>query len=255
MTRTWVLDCDGVLWRGDEALPGAATFLRRCREAEIRFLFCTNNAARTPSYLVEKARSLLGVDVEEAEVLTSALVSAEVLASRGVRSAMVVGMDGLRRAVEGAGIAIVEGPEAEAVVVGLDLSIDYATIRDAANVVRSGGWFLASNTDATYPVPGGTWPGAGTIVAAIATAGGRQPDAVAGKPHPAMVEAVRARASGRITVVGDRPETDLALAKAGGWESVCVLTGVTPDADAIPADLRPDLVLRGIADLDPVSGA
>ncbi len=254
MSRTWVLDCDGVLWRGDEALPGAATFLRRCREAGIGFLFCTNNAARTPSYLVEKARSLLGVEVAETEVLTSALVSADVLASRGVRTAMVVGMDGLRRAVEGAGITIVDGPGADAVVVGLDLSIDYATIREAADVVRSGGWFLASNTDATYPVPGGTWPGAGTIVSAIATAGGRQPDAVAGKPHAAMVDAVRARASGAIIVVGDRPETDLALAKAGGWESVCVLTGVTPNADAIPPELRPDAVVQGIGDLDPVSG-
>ncbi|NND85631.1 MAG: HAD-IIA family hydrolase [Acidimicrobiia bacterium] len=248
-TRTWVLDCDGVLWRGDSAIPGAGAFIDRVRANGDALLFCTNNAARTQAHLVAKARRLLGVEVEEAEVITSAIVSGDVLAARGARSALVLGMDGLRAAVEDVGIEVVDTGPADAVVVGLDLDVDYGRIKEAANVVRSGGWFLASNTDATYPVPGGAWPGAGTIVAAVATAGGRPPDAIAGKPHDPMVEAVRRRATGEVTVVGDRPETDLALARAGGWESVGVLTGVVAHVDEIPSELAPDRLVASIADL------
>lgn len=247
--HTWVLDCDGVLWRGATALPGAGAFIEWVRASGDGLLLCTNNAARTQAYLVGKVRDLLGVEVTESEVLTSAVVSGELLAGRGVERAVVLGMEGLRAAVRDAGVAVVEGDDADAVVVGLDVEVDYPKLRDAANVVRAGGWFLASNTDATYPVPGGVWPGAGTIVAAVATAGGRQPDAVAGKPHASMVEAVRRRAAGSVTMVGDRPETDLALARAGGWRSIAVLSGVVADASEIPEDLAPDFVVPGVADL------
>jgi HAD superfamily hydrolase (TIGR01450 family) len=246
---TWVLDCDGVLWRGDTAIPGAGAFIGWAQERGDEVLLCTNNAARTRAHLVEKAYRLLGVEVTETAVITSAVVSAEVLAERGVQRAFVLGMDGLRTAIQDVGVEVVANGPADAVVVGLDLDVDYSRIRDAADVVRAGGWFLASNTDATYPVPGGTWPGAGTLVAAVATAGGRGPDAVAGKPHPPMVDAVRRRANGEVTMVGDRPETDLALARAGGWRSVGVLTGVVDSTDEIPGELMPDRVVQSIADL------
>lgn len=247
--RTWVLDCDGVLWRGDASIPGAGDFLTWARGRGDQVLLCTNNAARTPRYLVEKVAELLGVEVEESEIITSAVVSGDLMAARGVQRAVVLGMDGLRAAVRGAGVEVVESGPADAVAVGLDLEVDYTKIGEAASVVRAGGWFLASNTDATYPVPGGLRPGAGTIVAAVATAAGRPPDIVAGKPHHAMVEAVRARALAEVTMVGDRPETDLALAGAGGWRSVGVLTGVVSHRSEIPDRYTPDLLVDSIADL------
>jgi len=108
---------------------------------------------------------------------------------------------------------------------------------------------VACNDDPTYPTETGLWPGGGAIAAAIETAAGRRAE-VAGKPHAPMVEAVRAALGpGPTWVVGDRPETDMALGRVGGWGTVLVLSGVISDPRAVPAALRPDLVVALLADL------
>src|SRR5438046_1876306 len=80
-------------------------------------------------------------------------------------------------------------------------------LRRAADGVRAGVRFLATNLDPTYPGAEGLLPGAGALVAAVATAGGRRPE-VAGKPEPAMAALVRARYGNPVVMVGDRPSTD-----------------------------------------------
>jgi 4-nitrophenyl phosphatase len=162
----------------------------------------------------------------------------------------VVGGNGIRDALEAAGMPETEDPEdAQAVIVGLDTRISYEKLRDAVMVVRAGGRFIATNNDATYPTPNGLWPGAGAMVAAVQVAAGVAPE-VAGKPHRPIRSLIRARlVPGPVWVVGDRPETDVAMAKAESWTSVLVLTGVIGDRDQVPDEYRPDLVLRSLADL------
>jgi len=147
-----------------------------------------------------------------------------------------------------AGIATTPDPErARSVVVGLDLAMTYDTIRRAADAITHGAAFIATNTDATYPVPGGVWPGAGSLVAAIETASGVTP-LVVGKPHEPIRALIRGRVgSGPVVVVGDRPETDLALAADTSWRTVLVLTGVTDD----PSGVRPvpSAVLASLSEL------
>ncbi len=246
---TFVLDCDGVLYLHDTPIPGAASVLAALEASGAELLFCTNNSSRTPTYLAQKLARLLGYEASPDQVLTSAQAAAKEIRRAGLRSSAVLGMEGVVHALQDEGIEIGDS-SANALVVGIDFALDYEKVRLAADIVRRGGLFVATNTDETYPVPEGLWPGAGMVVAAVAAAGGRPPDLVAGKPHPPMVSLIRERAAAAdIIVVGDRPETDLALAHAGGWRSVAVLTGVVSRPSEIPSHLTPDHVLDSVADL------
>ncbi len=139
-------------------------------------------------------------------------------------------------------VAVDEGP-ADAVVVGFHREFDYDALDRASAAVRAGARFVATNLDATYPVPGGLIPGAGSLVAAVATAAGSTPE-VAGKPEAPTVGLIRERFGTTGVVVGDRPSTDGALATAIGWPFALVLSGVTaavapPGGEAIPEPAPP----------------
>jgi len=125
---------------------------------------------------------------------------------------------------------------AAALVVGLDRELSYERLTQASNAVRSGARFVATNIDPTFPIHGGFLPGGGAIVAAVEVATGVKPE-VAGKPYPAMRALLRSRGVGVAWVIGDRIDTDVALAaEEEDWRSVLVGTGVTPPGTASPAD-------------------
>ena len=142
--------------------------------------------------------------------------------------------------------------DAGVVIVGLDPGLSYEGLTSAVMAVSNGARFIATNVDVTYPTPEGLWPGAGALVAAVQAATGVEPE-VAGKPHAAMRKLLRDRLSaGESLVVGDRPETDLALGVAEGWITVLVLSGVTPPgAEVVP---QPDHVLDTVAELPSLLG-
>ncbi len=128
-------------------------------------------------------------------------------------------------------------------VVGLTRDFDYRILTEASSAIRAGARFVATNLDATYPIPGGMIPGAGAIVAAVATAADAQPE-VAGKPAHPIAELVRERFGDRGVMVGDRPSTDGAMADTLGWPFALVLSGVTaaiapPGGEAIPEPAPP----------------
>ncbi|HZK48457.1 MAG TPA: HAD-IIA family hydrolase [Thermoleophilia bacterium] len=142
-----------------------------------------------------------------------------------------------------------------AVVVGLDVGFDYRTLATAQRALLAGALFVATNTDATFPVEGRLLPGAGTIVAAVATAAGRKP-VVIGKPEPGLADALVAEAGGlpgAILFVGDKLSTDVEMASRAGMRSALVLTGVTArwEVDAAEAP-RPDFVLETLEELPAV---
>ena len=152
-------------------------------------------------------------------MFTSALAAADLLTGSlepGARVLACAG-PGVIEALGAAGFTVVHEPPAAAVVVGFHRDFDFDGLDRAARAVREGARFVATNLDATYPVAGGgLLPGTGAIVAAVATATGRQPE-VAGKPCPPTVALVRRRLGDHGLVVGDRPSTDGALADALGW--------------------------------------
>jgi 4-nitrophenyl phosphatase len=250
-----VCDLDGVVYRGEEPIAGAADALARLRSEGARVVFCTNNSTATVRQYEVKLRRM-GIDASERDIVTSAVVTGETLARDGFegRRALVVGGPGLRESVIDARVAIEDDPAAttaDVVVVGLDTAFTYDAMRRATIALRAGAAFIATNTDATFPAPDGVlWPGAGAIVASLARASGREPE-VMGKPHAPMLAAVERRlgAACDIAIIGDRPDTDLAGGAARGWKTVLVLSGVTPPTEAGSVHPRPDLVLESLAEL------
>ena len=249
---TLILDLDGVVYLDGEGIPGARETLERFRDAGWQLLYATNNSTKTGDTVAEHIESRTGYVADPADAITSAMVAAHHVANdlEGATSAMVVGAASIRSELLARGIAVSDA-DADAVVVGLDLSITYDRLDAAARRIREGAAFVATNTDPTYPTPSGLAPGAGTIVAAIATASGVEP-VNCGKPTRAFGDMVVHKITGEhVVMVGDRPETDIALGKRYGWSTVLVLTGVTDAHDDIPAIHRADLVVPSISGLDP----
>ena len=236
------LDLDGVVYRGDTPIPGAPEVLRSLSDAGVPKAFLTNNASRTPEQVAE-ALKRMGVDAAAAEVLTSAVATAELLAREGYAGsrAYAVGERGVRTALAGVGILVVDEPSAGAdlVVVGWDRSVDYDKLRNASLLVERGARLVATNADASYPAPDGLWPGAGAILAAITTTTGATPTVV-GKPERGMFDAAAARCGAtHPLVVGDRLDTDVRGAAGAGMDSLLVLSGAASATDLLDASDLP----------------
>lgn len=243
-------DLDGVVYRGDTLVAGSDKALKRLLSEGVDLYFVTNNSTRHPRQVIAKLHSLTGVEFDVDRVFTSPQAGVGLLrADDG--PCLVVGEEGIRAALEEAGFTVTTDPlEAGTVIVGLDRAIDYTGIAAAADAVRQGARFVATNDDPTFPVADGLLPGSGAIVAAIATAAGRLPE-VAGKPHAPMRNLIRSRGVDKAWIIGDRVDTDIAMAvEEEGWRSILVLTGVTeeasPVADLVATDLGEavDLLLR-----------
>lgn len=243
-----VFDLDGVVFLGGRAIPGAGEALQRIADAGIRVVFATNNATRTTADIAARIAQT-GFRAQADQVATSAAAAAWALESED-DPVLVVGEQGLEDTLTESGHRLTGDPDtARAVVVGLDRGIDYGKIRAASQAVRGGARFIATNTDVTFPTPEGPVPGAGAIVAAVAAAAGRDPEVV-GKPHPPIIAVTRSLLGpGSTWMVGDRPETDLAAARAADWVPVLVLSGITRHPDEVPDALRPALTVASIADL------
>lgn len=250
----WVLDLDGVLWLGEHPVRGAAAAVARLRAAGEQVLFATNNSSATVGAQAAKLASF-GVPAAPGEVVTSALAAAR-LVEPGER-ALVAGGPGIVEALGARGAEVVDSRtfeptdgQVDVVVVGFHRHFDYEGLRRSAVQVARGARFLATNDDATYPTAEGVIPGGGSIVAAIAYAASLPP-VVAGKPFPPMAELVHELAGGpgeAGVMVGDRPSTDGAFAKALGYEFGLVLSGVTQRGD-LPVDPAPDHVADDLASL------
>lgn len=245
-----VCDLDGVVYRGDEPVAGAAEAIRRLQRCGVRVIFCTNNSHHTVDQYVLKLRRL-GVDVAPADVLTSGVVTAEVIGPRyeGAR-ALVIGGEGIREPLRRSGIEPDGGDAPAVVVVGWDPSFDYDAMRRAARAVLAGATLVATNADATFPAVDGLSPGAGAILASIERATGSRAE-VMGKPNPPMMERAAARLDGydQIAMLGDRPDTDLAGGRTRGWMTILVLSGVTRSEQVAGITPAPDIVLGSLGDL------
>jgi phosphoglycolate/pyridoxal phosphate phosphatase family enzyme len=271
--RMVAFDIDGVVVRGGAVLPGARQALEEVTRRGLLLRFVTNNSTRHRSEIAQRLAGL-GLPVTADLVLTSAAATARWLSSEAdpgavvlvvggaglVRELAEVGLDSVpvrewvaaRKRVGGpTGSAATAGPPA-AVVVGLDREFDYDALTAAQQAILAGALFVATNTDATFPVEGAVLPGGGAIVAAVATATGREP-VVIGKPEPrlaqALVEAVGASPRS-ILFIGDRLETDIEMARRAGMRSALVLTGVTKGSDlGGPGAPMPDHVLETLEEL------
>ena len=245
----WALDLDGVVWLDEQPIAGAAEAIAALREADEELVFCTNLSSR-PVAEAEAKLARHGIPALGA-VVTSAMAAAR-LVEPGERVLVCAGPGVVEELTARGAVLVGEGEgDADVVMVGLHLDFDYAALRRAATTVRGGARLIGTNDDPTYPTPDGPIPGGGAILAAVATASGVDP-IVAGKPYAPMAELVRDRLGDHGTVVGDRADTDGALARRLGYRFVLVLSGSTCAADAAAADadaIYPDLATAVAAEL------
>lgn len=247
MKGTVIFDLDGVLYLADDEVPGAGDVLARISRAGMTILFATNNSWRTQEDGAGKIRRVTGYPAEPRQFVSSSVAAASLL-SPNDGPVLILGGPGIEEAVAMANLEITEDPRAaRTVVAGLDRNLTYDKLARAASAVRGGARYVATNLDATFPTPTDLMPGAGAMIAALSTASGGRPE-VAGKPFAPIRRILNTMADGGPTwMVGDRPDTDLAMAAAEGWTSVLVLTGVV--RDPVGVEPHPDLVLSSVAGL------
>ena len=250
MKHGYLIDMDGVVYRGNELIPGADRFVRLLRERGIPFLFLTNNSQRTRRDVVAKlART--GIDVEEQHIFTCAMATARFLAQHKRKgTAFVIGEGGLLTALHENGYAIVDH-DPDFVVVGEGRVFNLEMVEAAVRMVLRGAKLIATNLDPNCPTPNGLRPGCGAMVAMLEAATGVKAFSV-GKPSPVIMRAARKQlglTTDETTIIGDTMETDILGGVQLGFHTILVLSGGTGREDLPHFAYGPEKVVESVADL------
>jgi HAD superfamily hydrolase (TIGR01450 family) len=250
-----IIDLDGVVWRGNDPIPGAPEAIMALRARGTRVVFLTNEPGKSQEEVVAKLIEM-GIRATKTEVLTSAAATARFLSSiddlEG-RRVLVVGPPALHEEIRIAGFELVSSDEAttaHAVVVGGHEGFDYDELLAATAALRNGARLFATGRDAVFPTESGPRPGTGAVLAAIEVAGGAVAQVI-GKPERIMFDTAREalKGAGRVAMVGDSLVADIDGAKRAGLDAILVLSGATSRADLERSNIRPDLVLETLAAL------
>ena len=259
--RALIIDMDGVLWHGTQAIPGLVEFFQTLDELQIRYILATNNASLTPQQYVTKLAKM-GVTVAQNQILTSGIATALYLSEQvdpAQTRVFVVGEDGatqplLERGFTLTGLYEVNNSDepaqkgADFVVCGKDETLTWAKLATATLNIRAGAKFIGTNADTTLPTEHGITHGNGAILAALEVATGITPTII-GKPEPIIYQqalTLLGTSPEETVALGDRLETDILGAVRTGIRSIMVLTGVSSVADLKDSDYQPTWVLPDI---------
>jgi NagD protein len=249
MKQGFLIDMDGVLYRGPELIPGADLFIRELRARDIPFRLLTNNSQRTRRDVAAKV-ARLGIDIDEEHVFTSAMATARYLASQKPRgTAFVIGEGGLLTALHLNGYAVVDR-DPDFVVVGEGRTFNLELIETAVRMIEGGAKLIATNLDANCPTQAGLRPGCGAMVAMLESACGVKAFSP-GKPSPLMMRAARKElglTTDETTIIGDTMDTDILGGVQLGYHTVLVLSGGTRAADLSRYAYSPEVIVESLAD-------
>jgi len=250
-----IIDMDGVIWKGDSPIGDLISIFNYIRGRGLKFVFATNNSSKTPKQYMERLAKF-GVDVEPWQIITSSQAAADMVTQKFPHGTKVfiLGGDGIRVALEEKGfvpVGVDKAIQAQAVVMGIDLDVNFQKISEATLLVRSGIPFYATNADKTFPTPRGEIPGSGAWISIITTATGIEP-IVAGKPSPFLMELSMERLGTRrkeTLVIGDRLETDIVAGQSAGCPCALVLSGVSTREEAIKWEPKIDIIVDNLKSL------
>lgn len=256
--QIFIFDLDGVIYLGNELIPGAKEVLKELTDREKQIFFLTNNATQTRAKFSEKLRKL-GIPAHPDQIITSAYTTAQVLQkSYPNASVYIIGEEGLITEFREAGFQIIseEQPESpiDLVVVGLDRNVTYNKLAIASCAIAKGAKFIATNIDPSLPTEQGLLPGAGCMVAALSVAVGSDPEMIIGKPNPFMIEYILEQQQmppDSAVIIGDRYSTDILAGLKANIKTILVKTGTgMQEFQKIPPlGPNPDLILDSIANL------
>ena len=247
-----ISDMDGVLWRGSQPLPGLVDFFTCLRQRGMDFRLATNNSSNTPGDYVRKLAGFGVHGIAESQIITSGTATASWMRERCPTGAKihVLGGAGLKRIMRAAGFKLVD-EDATAVVCGIDFDLTYAKVKRASLLIRDGARFIGTNPDPSFPSPEGLVPGAGSILALLASASGVQP-VIIGKPERGMFDVALEQlgtSPADTLMIGDRIGTDIQGAAALGIQTALVMSGVETAESLARSAIQPDLVFAGLPEL------
>lgn len=246
MIKGVILDLDGTVYLGKEEVPGAARFIAFLRESDIRYLFVTNRANRTPAIVAEHLCTY-GILCTENDVLTSAQATVQYLKHGSV---YYIGEDGLKVELDKAGMTINEETP-DYVVVSFDRLFNYDKLKKACRLIHAGAKFIATNPDKALKTANGLVPGTGAIVAAVTAGSGVEPVMI-GKPERLIMDISLQRlglAKENVINVGDNLATDVPAGIRAGIRTAFILTGVSTREDLAQSDLKPTWVVESYEQL------
>ena len=250
--KHYLMDMDGVIYRGSQIIPGADRFVKRLKMLGRKFLFLTNSSESTPVEL-QRRLSAMGIEVEAEAFYTSALATAAFIhAQKPKGKALIIGERGLEQALSEVGYTITE-KDPDYVILGQRRNYDSYQFATAIRLINQGVPFIATNPDVTGPFEGGIMPACGSFAALLEKATGRTPYFI-GKPNPLIMrKALRTLDvhSTETAIIGDRMDTDIVAGMESGMETILVLTGVTNRESLINYPYRPDSIFNSIADIEP----
>jgi len=252
--RHVALDMDGTIYRGDTLFESTDPFLSLMKELGIGYTFLTNNPSKSVTDYLEHLRDI-GITATEQQLYTSTQATIEYLREEWpqINRIFALGTPSMCEEFASAGFILVpDSPKAEpdAVIVGFDRTLTYDRLCRAAWWISGGKPYFATNPDRVCPTDQPTvLVDCGSICAAFEAATGRKPNAVLGKPDPAMIRGIlhhHGLQPHNLAMVGDRLYTDIAMARQAGALGVLVLTGETTAEQAAQASPAPDLVLPSL---------
>jgi NagD protein len=252
MTKSYLIDMDGVLVSGHTVIPGAFEFIERLKMREVPYLLLTNNSLYTPGDLAHRLQAI-GLDIPAERIFTSALATARFLQSqRPNGKAFVIGESGLTEAIHNVGYVITD-LEPDYVVLGETHSYNIGPITRAIRLIVDGARFIATNPDPSGPSEGGLVPGCGAMAALIHEASGASPYFV-GKPNPLMIRIALnylGAHSENAVMIGDRMDTDIIAGVESGMETILVLTGVTRREQVTRFPYEPTHIVESLSQVEP----
>ncbi|GAK08543.1 TIGR01457 family HAD-type hydrolase [Geomicrobium sp. JCM 19038] len=247
----YLLDLDGTVYRGNEVIPEAVTFINWLINERKKFMFVTNNSSKTPEQAVDKLNSM-SIPAKQEHIFTSALMAAHhVQQVAGHRvSGFIIGSTGLKVALEEVGL-IEQDVDPDVVIVGIDRTFTYKKLEKASLAIQKGAKLIATNGDKMIPTERGFVPGNGSIVAAIEAASGAQAEIV-GKPNPRFIEqavSLLRIPPNRTLMIGDNYDTDILAGIHANVATLHVDTGVTRNRDVQAKEVQPTHLIRSFTEL------
>lgn len=247
---TFLIDLDGVVYRGEELVPGAKDFIAWLTAQQKKYLFLTNNSFASETQVLAKL-ARLGIQSDKSHVLGAGQAAVQHIAHRYPGGTVyVVGEQPLTELVRAYKLNVADqnAHTADAVLVGLDRMFDYKKLTGATRSIRAGAAFVAVNRDPLLPIADGFIPGCGAMVAAIEASSGVKPEVI-GKPRPALLqEAMRNLKStpDETVMIGDVFESDIQAGKAAGTHTLLVLSGKETRESLAKSSITPDHVYENL---------
>lgn len=249
--KAYCFDLDGTVYRGKEGIPSAISFIHKLQKAGIEPFYVTNNSSKTPQQL-QQSLAAIGIQAPVEHIYSSALVTAKYIAKHYHHAKVqVIGSDGIREALYAEGIMLSDEEQVDALVMGIDQTIDYMKLAKACIAVQNGAQLIGTNEDIKFPTEHGFFPGNGSFVKLVANVTGVEPLYI-GKPSPVVLEVIAAQYDFKkcdMVMIGDNYDTDILCGIHFGCDTIHVNTGVTSREIVKQQKLQPTYTIENLSEI------